>query len=74
MEENLVSENNKEFLDDVSPSRLQHCISELFLSMFSRNEDKTSLCKNLEKKIKAYSKNATIKIFDPQEIQVDKTV
>ena len=74
MEENLVSENNKEFLDDVSPLRLQHCISELFLSMFSRNEDKTSLCKNLEKKIKAYSKNATIKIFDPQEIQADKTV
>jgi hypothetical protein len=59
MTEMLVSENNKEFLEDVSPSRLQHLISEIFRLILARNED-LGLRNSLGKKLKIYSKNCQI--------------
>ncbi|CAI2386720.1 unnamed protein product [Moneuplotes crassus] len=73
MDENLVSASNKEFLEEVSPSRLQHCISELFRMMFARKEDDVALYKAFIK-TKASSKNFKIKMFDPADELVDRTI
>jgi hypothetical protein len=55
MADQLVSENNKEFLEDFSPSRLQHLISELFRLMLNRRDD-MMLKNSFGKKLKSYSK------------------
>ena len=67
----IVSEANKEFLDEVSPSRLQHCISELFRSMLARKDD-MALKTSLAKKLKNYAKNRQITLANSNDDLEDK--
>ena len=42
--------------------------------MLNRKDDEASLYGSLEKKIKAYSKNSTIKLLNPEEDPTDKVL
>ncbi|CAI2386208.1 unnamed protein product [Moneuplotes crassus] len=74
MEEKLVSDSNKTFLEDVSPSRLQLCISELLRLMAERKEDDQHLYSKIQQKIQAYSEGMKIKVFNPADELVDRAL
>lgn len=69
----LVSESNKEFLEDVSPSKLQQLVSELFRTMLSRKED-MSMRNKFSKKIESYLKRQTIALVKSDGELEDKVL
>ena len=71
MAEQIVSESNKEFLEDVSPSKLQQLVSEIFSSILSRNNEVT-IKNSIAKKFKSYSKKWSIILPESEEELDDK--
>ena len=71
MAEQIVSENNREFLEDVSPSKLQQLVSEIFSSILSRNNE-TVVRNSIAKKFKSYSKHWSIVLPESEEELEDK--
>lgn len=70
-DQQLVSDANREFMEDVSPSRLQHLISELFRLMLGRRDD-MALKSSFGKKLKAYAKNTHIPLANSDDELEDK--
>lgn len=66
MNDQLVSDSNKEFLEEVSPSKLQQCISKLFRLILARKDD-MQMTTWLSKKLKNYSKNINIPLPQKDE-------
>jgi hypothetical protein len=70
-DQQLVSDANREFMEDVSPSRLQHLISELFRLMLGRRDD-MALKTSFGKKLKVYAKKWHVPLSNHDDDLEDK--